>query len=103
VPGSSRGIFLSYRREDTAPYARLLKSELSERFPDGRLFMDLDSVEAGLDFGEVIAEAVDSSAALVALIGRGPRSPIRRGGGASMTRTTWCGSRCKRHWRVVCG
>jgi hypothetical protein len=32
--------------------------------------MDLDSIEAGLDFGEVIAEAIDSSAVLVALIGR---------------------------------
>ena len=32
--------------------------------------MDLDSIEAGLDFGEVIGEAVDSCAVLVALIGR---------------------------------
>jgi TIR domain len=67
---SSRGVFLSYRREDAAPYARLLKSELRERFPDTQVFMDLDSIEAGLDFAEVIAEAVDSCAVLVALIGR---------------------------------
>jgi hypothetical protein len=53
------GIFLSYRREDAAPYARLVKSELSKRFPDVRVFMDLDSIEAGLDFGEIIAKAVD--------------------------------------------
>ena len=32
--------------------------------------MDLDSIEAGLDFAEVIREAVDSCAVLVALIGR---------------------------------
>jgi hypothetical protein len=32
--------------------------------------MDLDSIEAGLDFTEVIAEALDSCAVLVALIGR---------------------------------
>jgi hypothetical protein len=71
VPGSSsRGIFLSYRREDAGPYARLLKFQLSERFPDAQVFMDLDSIEAGLDFAEVIAEAVDLSAVLVALIGR---------------------------------
>jgi TIR domain len=71
VPGSSlRGIFLSYRREDAAPYARLLKFQLSERFPDAQVFMDLDSIEAGLDFAEVITEAVDSSVVLVALIGR---------------------------------
>ena len=71
MPGlSSRGIFLSYRREDTGPYARLLQFQLSERIPDARVFMDLDSIEAGLDFAEVIREAVDSCAVLVALIGR---------------------------------
>ncbi len=58
VPGSSsRGIFLSYRRDDAGPYARLLKSELSVRFPDAPVFMDLDSIEPGLDFAAVIAEA----------------------------------------------
>jgi hypothetical protein len=69
VPGSG-GIFLSYRREDAAPYARLLQLQLSERFPDARVFMDLDSIEAGLDFAEVVRDAVDSCAVLVALIGR---------------------------------
>jgi hypothetical protein len=67
---SSQGIFLSYRRQDAAPYARLLKSELGKRIPDAQVFMDLDSIEAGVDFAEVIREAVDSCAVLVALIGR---------------------------------
>lgn len=66
----SRGVFISYRREDTGPYARLLKDHLSERFPDAQVFMDLDSVEAGLDFAEAIESAVRSCAVLVALIGR---------------------------------
>jgi hypothetical protein len=71
VPGlSSRGIFLSYRREDAAPYARLLQFQLRERIPDAPVFMDLDSIEPGLDFAEVIREAVDSCTVLVALIGR---------------------------------
>jgi hypothetical protein len=71
VPGlSSWGIFLSYGREDAAPYARLLQFQLRERLPDARVFMDLDSIEPGLDFAEVIQEAVDSCAVLVALIGR---------------------------------
>ena len=67
---SSRGIFLSYRREDAAAYARLLKSAFSEHIPGARVFMDLDSIKAGRDFAEVIREALDSSAVLVALIGR---------------------------------
>ena len=71
MPGSSsRGIFLSYRREDAMPYARLLQYLLSERIPDARVFMDLDSIEAGLDFAEVIREAVESCTVLVALIGQ---------------------------------
>lgn len=71
MPGSSaRGIFLSYRRDDAAPYARLLQFQLRERFPDAPVFIDLDSIEPGLDFAEVIREAVESCAVLVALIGR---------------------------------
>ena len=71
MPNSSwQGIFLSYRREDAAPYARLLQVELRERIPDARVFVDLDSIEAGLDFAELIEQAVSSCAVLVALIGR---------------------------------
>lgn len=64
-----RGVFISYRRSDTGPYARLLKEHLSEAFPDTPVFMDLDSIEAGLDFIEVIRDAVDSCVVVVALIG----------------------------------
>ena len=67
---SSRGIFLSYRRDDAAAHARLLQRELRERIPDALVFMDLDSIEAGRDFAEVIRKAVDSCAVLVAVIGR---------------------------------
>ena len=71
MPGlSSQGIFLSYRRADTAAYARLLQRDLTEHFPESRVFMDLDSIEAGVDFADAIRDAVDSCAVLVALIGR---------------------------------
>lgn len=71
MPGSSsQGIFLSYRREDAAPYARLLQHELRERFPDAQVFMDLDSIEPGVPFAKAIRGALESSAVLVALIGR---------------------------------
>ena len=71
MPGdSAQGVFLSYRRDDAGPYARSLQLELSERVPDARIFMDLDSIEPGLDFVEVIHGALESCAVLVALIGR---------------------------------
>jgi hypothetical protein len=66
----SRGVFISYRREDAGPYARLLKEHVSNRFPDSPVFMDLDSIEAGLDFAKVIESALRSCVVLIALIGR---------------------------------
>lgn len=66
----SQGVFISYRREDTGPYARLLKEHVCSRFPDAPVFMDLDSIEAGLDFAEAIESALRSSVVLIVLIGR---------------------------------
>jgi TIR domain len=65
-----QGIFISYRRADSAPYARLLQVELSKRFPAVPIFMDLDSIEPGLDFAAIIRDAVNSCRVMVALIGR---------------------------------
>src|SRR5882757_4647465 len=67
--GPSRGIFISYRRADAGPYARLLQVELAERFPGARVFMDVDSIEAGLDFAEIIRDAVNSCRVMVVVIG----------------------------------
>jgi hypothetical protein len=63
------GLFISYRRSDAGPYARLLKVQLSRHLPDTPVFMDLDSIEAGTDFAEAIQTGVNSSRVLVALIG----------------------------------
>jgi hypothetical protein len=65
------GVFVCYRREDTGPYARLLKEHLTERFPDVPVFMDTDSIEVGVDFAEAIEAALGSCVVLIALIGRG--------------------------------
>lgn len=66
----SRGIFINYRREDTGPYARLMQVRLGQCFPDTPVFMDLVSIEAGVDFAEAIESAVRSCAILIVLIGR---------------------------------
>lgn len=63
------GVFVNYRREDAGAYARLLQLKLGECLPGVPVFMDLDSIEAGVDFAEAIKEGVDSCAVLVALIG----------------------------------
>ena len=63
------GVFLCYRRQDTTPYARLIKSKLAAHFPGTPVFMDLDSIEPGTDFAEEIESALRSSMILVVLIG----------------------------------
>jgi hypothetical protein len=63
------GIFISYRHADALPHARLLQVNLRERLPDAPVFMDLDSIEAGLDFAKVITDAINSSGVMLVLIG----------------------------------
>jgi len=63
------GIFISYRRSDTGPYARLLKVQLGQHVPGTPVFMDLDSIEVGTDFAEAIQTGVQSCRILIALIG----------------------------------
>ena len=48
------GVFISYRRSDTAPLAARLKKQLDSAFGDQYVFMDVDSIEPGLDYGEAI-------------------------------------------------
>ena len=62
-------IFISYRREDTAYPAGWLFDRLADRFGGGQVFKDVDSIELGDDFVEVITRAVGSCDVLLALIG----------------------------------
>jgi hypothetical protein len=64
------GGFISYRRQDAPDLAgRLLYDRLEERFGEDRVFMDVDSIEPGLDFSAVISRAVSSCAVLLVVIG----------------------------------
>jgi hypothetical protein len=63
------GVFISYRRHDTGPYATMLQKEFSSRLGKEQVFMDIDSIAIGVDFVEAIERAVDSCAVLLALIG----------------------------------
>ena len=66
VPGR---IFMSYRREDTAYPACWLYDRLAGHFARSQVFKDIDSIELGDDFVEVITTAVGSCDVLLALIG----------------------------------
>ncbi|HJR06700.1 MAG TPA: SUMF1/EgtB/PvdO family nonheme iron enzyme [Pyrinomonadaceae bacterium] len=68
--GQFSGIFISYRRDDSSGHAGRLFDGLSARFGEEQVFMDIDQIEPGEDFVQVIESAVGSCEILVALIGR---------------------------------
>ena len=62
-------IFVSYRRADTANQAGWLAERLAGHYGRPQVVKDVDSIQLGNDFAEVIAAAVTSCDALLALIG----------------------------------
>jgi hypothetical protein len=69
IPAASGRIFISYRREETAYPAGWLFDRLTYRYGGNQVFKDVDSIELGDDFVEVITRAVGSCDVLLALIG----------------------------------
>jgi TIR domain len=69
-------VFISYRRDDSAGYARAIYDALAARLGHERVFMDVDDIGAGQAFDAVIQRAVGGSKLLLVLIGprwTGPR------------------------------
>jgi hypothetical protein len=66
-----QGIFISYRREDSAGHAGRLFDRLCTYFGKDSVFMDVEGIEAGVDFVETIEQAVGGCEVLLAIIGRG--------------------------------
>jgi TPR repeat protein len=62
-------VFISYRREDTAPYAGRLYDRLTAHFGEGQIFIDIGQIEAGEDFVEVINRKLASCDTAIVLIG----------------------------------
>jgi hypothetical protein len=69
--GESGGIFVSYRRQVSSGTTGRLTDSLVEHFGAGRVFIDVDTIEPGVDFTEVIARAVETCGVLLAIISPG--------------------------------
>ena len=67
--GSTGRIFISYRRDETAYPAGWLYDRLANQYGGEQVFKDVDSIELGDDFVQVITRAVGSCDVLLALIG----------------------------------
>ncbi len=64
------GIFISYRREDSIAHTGRLYDRLVVRFGAERVFMDIDTLDFGVDFVDAIQQTVASCDVLIAVIGR---------------------------------
>ena len=64
------GVFISYRREDSAGFAGRIYDRLSRRLDAKSVFLDVDNIQPGLDFVEVLAEKLRVCDALIAVIGK---------------------------------
>lgn len=69
MPDDAGRVFLSYRREETRHLAGRLADRLADRFGSAQVFMDVDTIEPGVDFAAAITRAVGSCDVLVAMIG----------------------------------
>lgn len=65
-----RPIFISYRRDDTEGQAGRLFEDLREVFGADNVFMDVATIEPGVDFRRVIEKSTESCGVLLALVGR---------------------------------
>jgi hypothetical protein len=64
------GIFISYRREDTAGDAGRLADHLHLRFGHVRVFLDVDAIAPGTDFPQVLKASLAQTAAVLVVIGQ---------------------------------
>jgi len=63
-------IFISYRRDEAEEEADRLYNGLCRHFDHNQIFRDIDSIEPGEDFVEVIQHAVGCCNILIAIIGK---------------------------------
>ena len=62
-------VFISYRRDDSAYVASMIRERLVEEFGAPSVFMDIDNIPLGVDFKSHIVEAVSKCDILLAIIG----------------------------------
>jgi hypothetical protein len=63
-------IFISYRRDDSAPWAGRLFERLARDIDKRHIFMDVDSIAIGQDFTRILDEQVAVADVLLCIIGR---------------------------------
>src|SRR5688572_23394246 len=67
----ARKIFISYRRTDTADFTVALYNQLRDYFKDEDIFKDINTIQPGQKFAEVLEEALDRCSVVLVVIGQG--------------------------------
>ncbi len=62
-------IFISYRREDSGGYTGRLHDRLVQEWGKDRVFIDIDNIEPGEDFVEVIERVLSQAGVMVVVVG----------------------------------
>jgi len=63
-------VFISYRRDDAAGEAGRLADHLQRRFGADRVFLDIETIESGTDFVQMLQRSLKETAAVLVVIGR---------------------------------
>jgi predicted lipid-binding transport protein (Tim44 family) len=66
----SGGVFICYRREEAGFAARAIHDRIVHRLERENVFLDVDNIDLGVDWFNVLTERVGACDALVAVIGR---------------------------------
>jgi hypothetical protein len=74
MSGAQSTIILSYRREDSAGVTGRIFDRLIQEFGTDRVFMDIDSMPAGVDFHQHLQDILADCGALLVVIGKSWRS-----------------------------
>jgi hypothetical protein len=62
-------IFISYRREDSEHVAGRLADDLRKEFPPQQVFLDIASIDPGVDFVHALKQGLEDCAAVLVVIG----------------------------------
>jgi hypothetical protein len=66
----SGGVFICYRREESAFAARAIYDRVAQKVGRENVFLDVDNIELGVDWFDALNERVAACDALIAVIGR---------------------------------
>ena len=66
---SMPSIFISYRRDDTAPYAGRIADHLTAHFGGDQIFLDVDAFLPGQDFTQALQQRLSAADVVIVLIG----------------------------------